>query len=105
MTLVPVTGYLPGQAVQINSQTGMIGTPVATDGGIVVRCYINSNIKIGQLIQINQAEINQSAVTNHNLSSHGGRRPLLPGRHYAGWLLPSPCDRLCRRHSRERLVL
>ena len=36
VTLVPNTGYLPGQAVEINSATGMIGAPEQTDNGIVV---------------------------------------------------------------------
>jgi hypothetical protein len=56
LTLVPITGYLPGQAVQINSATGMIGTPEQTEGGIMIRCYLNPFINIGQLVQINNAD-------------------------------------------------
>lgn len=65
ITLVPVTGYLPGQAVQINSATGMIGTPEQTDNGIVIRCYLNPLIKIGQLVQINNADINQATLKSN----------------------------------------
>lgn len=62
VTLVSDTGYLPGDAIQINSSTGMIGVPKSTDNGITVRCQLNPLIKLGQLIQINQADITQSSV-------------------------------------------
>lgn len=62
LTLVPVTGYRDGTIVQINSQTGMIGQPEVTDGGIIVRCLLNPLIRIGALVQINNADINQTWV-------------------------------------------
>jgi hypothetical protein len=62
VTLVPDSGYLPGQAVAINSATGMIGTPEQTDNGIIVRCALNPAIKIGQAVKINNRDINQTNV-------------------------------------------
>jgi hypothetical protein len=62
ITYVPVTGYLPGQAVQINSLTGMVGTPDATDNGIQVTCLLNPLIKIGCQIQINNRDITQTII-------------------------------------------
>lgn len=62
VTLVPVTGYLPGQAVEINSATGMIGTPEQTDNGIVVRCALNPAIQVGQAVKINNRDINQTVI-------------------------------------------
>lgn len=53
-------GYLPGEAVVLNSQTGLIGTPEQTEGGIVARCLINPGIKIGGRVRINNADINQT---------------------------------------------
>jgi hypothetical protein len=70
LTLVPVTGYLPGEAVQINSASGMIGTPEQTDNGIVIRCYINPLIKIGQRVQINNRDINQAIVKSQSYPSY-----------------------------------
>lgn len=61
LTLIPVTGYLPGTAVAINSSSGMIGTPEQTDNGIKIRCYLNPLIKIGQAVRINNADIGQAA--------------------------------------------
>jgi hypothetical protein len=71
VTLVPNTGYLPGTVVQINSATGMIGTPEQTDNGIVVRCLLNPNIKIGQMVQINNTDINQVKFSTSNPGQFG----------------------------------
>jgi hypothetical protein len=62
LTLIPNTGYLPGQAVVINSASGMIGTPEQTDAGITLRCYLNPLIQIGRAVQINNRDINQTIV-------------------------------------------
>jgi hypothetical protein len=62
VTFVPLTGYLPGKAVQINSLTGMVGTPEATDNGIQVTCLLNPLIKIGSSVQINNSDITQTAI-------------------------------------------
>jgi hypothetical protein len=70
VTLVPITGYLPGQAVQINSATGMIGTPEQTQGGIVIRCYLNPLIRIGQLVQINNSDINRNTLNKQMFPSY-----------------------------------
>jgi hypothetical protein len=59
VTLVPNTGYLPGTAVEINSGTGMMGTPEQTDNGIIVRCLLNPAIQIGQAVKINNRDVNQ----------------------------------------------
>jgi hypothetical protein len=70
VTLVPITGYLPGQAVQINSATGMIGTPEQTDNGIMIRCYLNPLIRIGQLVQINNSDINRNTLNKQMFPSY-----------------------------------
>lgn len=70
VTLVPNTGYLPGQAVQINSATGMIGTPEQTEGGIMIRCYLNPLIRVGQLVQINNGDINRNTLNKQMFPSY-----------------------------------
>jgi len=62
VTYVPLTGYLPGEAVQINSLTGMVGIPETTDNGIQVTCFLNPLIKIGSQIQINEGDITQTII-------------------------------------------
>lgn len=64
LTFVPLAGYLPGEAVVINSVTGMIGQPEATDQGIMVKTLLNPLIKIGTRVQINNKDINQTIKIN-----------------------------------------
>jgi len=54
------TGFLAGQAVVLNSQTGMVGIPEATNNGVEVAALLNPNIKIGTRVQIDNASINQT---------------------------------------------
>jgi hypothetical protein len=70
VTLIPNTGYLPGQAVAINTASGMIGTPEQTDQGITVRCYLNPLIKVGRLVKINNRDINQAVVKSQFFPSY-----------------------------------
>lgn len=49
---VPLTSYLPGEAVVLTSKTGMIGTPTQTNEGINVTCLLNPKIKIGGRVSI-----------------------------------------------------
>lgn len=60
--LIPLTGYLQGDIVKINSLTGMIGVPEATETGILVKVLINPLIKIGNSIQINNRDITKSQI-------------------------------------------
>lgn len=69
---VPLTGYLPGEAVELNSQTGLIGIPEATQNGVMVVALINPRITIGQRIKLNNADINQTLVTNLPLKALDG---------------------------------
>jgi hypothetical protein len=62
LTLVPLTGYLPGEAVVLNSSTGMVGIPEATDNGINVRCLLNSRIRVGGTIKLDNRDILQTVV-------------------------------------------
>ncbi len=58
------TGYREGEAVVINVNTGLIGIPEQTDGGIRVRCLLNSRIRIGGLVKLNNKEITQLMQQN-----------------------------------------
>ena len=61
---IPLAGYLPGDIVVINSQTGLIGTPETTQQGISLTCLLNPKILIGQRIKLNNNEINTTIVAN-----------------------------------------
>jgi hypothetical protein len=57
LVVVPSTGYMPSDVVQINALTGMVGVPEATDQGITVKCLLNPNLKAMTRIQINNASL------------------------------------------------
>ena len=64
VTFLNNTGYAEGEAVQINVGTGLIGVPEQTDEGIRVRCLLNSRLRIGGLVQLNNSEITQLIQQN-----------------------------------------
>lgn len=64
--VVPLTGYIPGDAVVLNSATGMVGFPELTDQGVRVRTLLNPNYRIGTLAKIDNKSINQLAAQSQN---------------------------------------
>ena len=59
LTMIPLTGYLPGSVPEITSATGMIGMPEQTQNGIKVRMLLNPMIRIGQAIKLNNESLLQ----------------------------------------------
>lgn len=60
VNVTPLTGYLPGKAVVLSPLTGMVGVPEQTDQGVRVKCLLNPRLRIGALVQIDQASVNQT---------------------------------------------
>lgn len=63
LTFQKLTGYLPGEAVVINSRTGMIGLPEQTEEGLKVRCLLNPKIVVGTQIQVDEASVQRATVS------------------------------------------
>jgi hypothetical protein len=61
LKIVPLTGVLPGTAVAINSKTGLVGVPEATENGIYVRTLLNPLIKVGTAVQLDNDEITRTS--------------------------------------------
>jgi hypothetical protein len=57
ITFIPVKSYLPGTAVVLTSDTGMIGTPQQTNEGVNVKCLLNPLIRPGGRIKIDNASV------------------------------------------------
>lgn len=72
LTVIPNSGYLPGEAVVLNSQSGLIGVPEVTDNGVNVRMLLNAKLRIGGLVSINQNLINQQIVQQQGYPSYTG---------------------------------
>lgn len=64
LVMVPDDSYLPGDAVVLNAQTGMIGIPEQQVGGIGVRCLLNPKIVVGTLLQIDNSSITTTLFQN-----------------------------------------
>lgn len=60
LTFVSNNSYLPGEAIVLNSQTGLIGVPEQTIGGIEMTALLNPNLKCGRRVQINNAQLTQT---------------------------------------------
>lgn len=62
LQMIPLTSYLPGEAVVLTMKTGMIGLPEQTQDGIRVKCLLNPRIVIGSAVKIDNASIQRAAL-------------------------------------------
>jgi hypothetical protein len=80
LTMIPLTSYIPGDAVVISPDTGLVGVPEQTQNGISMRMLLNPYVKIGQTIKL-QATVNKLRLTpgafydgqNKNLTAAGAK--------------------------------
>lgn len=61
LDLVPLGQAKPGSVTVINAKTGMIGMPLQTPAGVVVRCLINPSLRPKQKIKLNNKDIQLSS--------------------------------------------
>lgn len=76
--VIPLQGYLPNEAVVMNSHSGMISLPEQTDEGIKVRSLLNPKLVIGGQLQINNTSINQTIAAPAGKITDGNGN-ILPG--------------------------
>lgn len=62
VNIIPLTGYLPGEAVVLNSQTGLVGIPEATNAGIELKCLLNAKIKVGTRVKLDNQQITNTTI-------------------------------------------
>lgn len=55
--MVGLGGYLPGNAVVLTSESGLVGQPEQTNEGIKVRALINPRFRVGGRIKLNNNSI------------------------------------------------
>jgi hypothetical protein len=72
LQIVPLKGYLPGEAVVLTGHTGLVGFPEQTESGINARALLNPAIKCQGLVQINNKSINQTTVVGDTFGAFGG---------------------------------
>ncbi|RRA01117.1 phage protein [Burkholderia cepacia] len=59
LTMIPRTSFIPGEAVVVAPDTGMVGLPVQMRNYIMVRILLNPNVKIGTIIRLENSLIQQ----------------------------------------------
>jgi hypothetical protein len=59
-TMIENKGVLPGEAVVLTYETGLIGAPEQTNEGIKVRCLLNPQLKIGGRIKLDNASVQEA---------------------------------------------
>lgn len=58
--LVPAAGYLPGEAVVLTAETGLIGAPEQTQAGITLRCLLNPRLRIGGRVKLDNESVKRA---------------------------------------------
>lgn len=58
--MVPARGYLPGEAVVLTAETGLVGVPEQTQDGITVKCLLNPRLRIGGRIKLDNASVQRA---------------------------------------------
>lgn len=76
LQFIPNTGLLPGQAVKLTAETGLIGTPQQTTDGILINCLINPQIKPGTIVDLANSEVNAAKATNFFKNNKDDRKPV-----------------------------
>lgn len=64
--ITPFDSYLPGEDLEINSATGMIGIPEQTEEGIKIRKLLDPRLRIGTLAKLNNNDITQLRQQDKN---------------------------------------
>jgi hypothetical protein len=73
LTILPNGGAVSSQPpIVINANTGMVGIPTQTEGGVKVRCLIDPNIVVGSQIQLNNNDIVRTINENPLVGPSGG---------------------------------
>ncbi len=63
LSMTPIGGTRGGAAIELTSQTGLIGLPQQTVDGIMVKCLINPQIRPGRQLRINNDSIQEALVS------------------------------------------
>jgi hypothetical protein len=64
VNVLPLDGYLPGEAVVLSALTGLIGRVEQTQDGIRARCLLNPKVVVGGLVKIDNKSVNQTLRQN-----------------------------------------
>lgn len=62
VTMLGNKAVLPGAAIVLTSKTGMLGLPIQTTEGILIRCLLNPNLLVGGAVKIDNKSVQQARI-------------------------------------------
>lgn len=72
MQLVPRDGYLPGEAVVLTHETGLVGSPEQTQDGVSLKALLNPRLKVGGRVKLDNASIKEAQT---QIGKASGEKP------------------------------
>lgn len=69
LTIIGANSVLPGEAIVIRADTGMLGAPEINDKGIAVKCLMNPMLKVNGAIQLDNNGIKAKRVKAQALAT------------------------------------
>lgn len=63
VNVTPLDGYLPGEAVVLTAETGLIGRVEQTEDGMRCRALLNPKIEVGGLVKLDNKSINTTEAS------------------------------------------
>lgn len=63
LQMLPISGFLGGGAIELTSESGLIGLPQQTLDGIMVKCLINPLIRPGCQIRLDNASLQEAKIS------------------------------------------
>lgn len=69
LVIVSANGVLPGSAIVIRADTGMLGAPEINDKGIAVKCLLNPQIKVNGAIKLDNNGIKAKRIKAQALAT------------------------------------
>lgn len=66
VNVTPLDGYVPGEVLVLNAQTGLIGVPQQTEQGVLFSALLNPRLSVGNLVQIDNRSINKLVQRDPN---------------------------------------
>lgn len=78
LQLVKRTGVLPGQAILLTPDTGLVGAPEQTDKGVTVQCLLNPQLRVGGKVKLDNSLVNLEKVQLATPKGGAGATPSTP---------------------------
>lgn len=78
LVIVSTNDVLPGQAIVIRADTGMLGAPEINDKGIAVRCLLNPMLRVNGAIQLDNNNIKANRRKAQALATRRERQETNP---------------------------